>query len=97
MAIREPSDGSAVRDYSEGMGATQEKSSTSILRLHDLRHNHASIIVNSGRTLYEVQQVLGHMNPKVTQRYSHLSTKTMQEASDCVSRVLDGAMKGEGA
>ena len=30
------------------------------LRIHDLRHMYASFLVNSGRTLYEVQQILGH-------------------------------------
>ncbi|HMW40488.1 MAG TPA: tyrosine-type recombinase/integrase, partial [Saprospiraceae bacterium] len=30
------------------------------LRLHDLRHQYASFLVNNGRTLYEVQQILGH-------------------------------------
>jgi len=69
----------------------RKKAGLSYLRLHDLRHNHASIMINSGRTLYEVQQVLGHLNPKVTRRYSHLSTETLQEASDCVSRALDGS------
>ena len=44
------------------------------LRIHDLRHQYASFLVNSGRTLYEVQQILGHSNPTVTQRYAHLSS-----------------------
>ena len=30
------------------------------LRIHDLRHQFASFLINSGRTFYEVQQVLGH-------------------------------------
>jgi integrase len=34
------------------------------IRIHDLRHSCASMLVNSGRTLYEVQQILGHSNPK---------------------------------
>ncbi len=38
------------------------------LRIHDLRHQYASFLVNSGRTLYEVQQILGHSDPTVTQR-----------------------------
>jgi integrase len=38
------------------------------LRQHDLRHNFASMLVNSGRTLYEVQQILGHSDSKVTER-----------------------------
>jgi integrase len=61
------------------------------LRLHDLRHQYASMLVNSGRSLYEVQQVLGHQDPKVTMRYSHLSTKSLQNAantaSDCIGSL----------
>ena len=30
------------------------------VRMHDLRHSFASLLVNSGRTLYEVQHILGH-------------------------------------
>ena len=55
------------------------------LRLHDLRHQFASFLVNDGRTLYEVQAILGHCTSKVTERYAHLSTTTLQEAS--VERV----------
>lgn len=55
------------------------------LRFHDLRHTNASIMVNNGISLYSVQQILGHSDPKVTMRYAHLSTKTLQEASNSVS------------
>jgi integrase len=29
-------------------------------RIHDLRHTHASIAINNGASLYEVQHLLGH-------------------------------------
>jgi integrase len=61
------------------------------LRLHDLRHQFASFLVNSGRSLYEVQAVLGHSDPTVTQRYSHLSTKALQEAADSASAAIGRA------
>ena len=48
------------------------------LRLHVLRHQFASFLVNDGRTLYEVQQILGHSDPKVTMLYTHLPTKALQ-------------------
>ena len=64
------------------------------LRLHDLRHQYASFLVNSGRSLYEVQQILGHSSPTVTQRYAHLSTKSLQEAASAASaRLTDRANK----
>ena len=63
------------------------------LRLHDLRHQYASFLVNSGRTLYEVQQILGHSDPKVTMRYAHLSSKSLQAAAASASDAINDAMQ----
>jgi len=65
------------------------------LRLHDLRHQAASNLINSGSSLYVVQQILGHSDPSVTQRYSHLSMKTLNEASDNASAIIKKATKVE--
>lgn len=54
------------------------------LRMHDLRHSLASFLVNAGRSLYEVQKILGHTQLKTTQRYAHLSQTTLLEAVDAV-------------
>ena len=62
------------------------------LRIHDLRHQYASFLVNSGRTIYEVQQILGHSSPIVTQRYAHLSSKSLQAAANSASDAIKGAM-----
>lgn len=61
------------------------------LRIHDLRHQYASFLVNSGRSLYEVQQILGHSDPSVTQRYAHLSSRSLQEAANTASVVIKEA------
>ena len=70
------------------------------VRIHDLRHSFASRLVCNGRSLYEVQQILGHSDPKVTMRYAHLSAKALQEAANAgsviVPRVATKAA-GEGA
>jgi site-specific recombinase XerD len=62
-------------------------------RLHDMRHGFSSMLVSSGRTLYELQQILGHANPITTQRYAHLSSKSLQQAADTASVIIQGAMK----
>jgi integrase len=67
------------------------------LRIHDLRHSHASFLVNAGRSLYEVQQVLGHSDPAVTMRYAHLSTETMLAASNAASMTIERALKANQA
>jgi integrase len=58
------------------------------LRLHDLRHQYASMLVNAGRSLYEVQQILGHSDPKVTTRYAHLAPSTLQAAATAAGDKL---------
>lgn len=63
------------------------------LRLHDLRHQYASFLVNSGRTLYEVQKILGHSSHSVTERYAHLSSSSLMDAANSASVMLKGAAK----
>jgi integrase len=58
------------------------------VRIHDLRHNFASVLVNQGRSLYEVQKLLGHADAKTTQRYAHLSLESLQEAANLVGTVV---------
>lgn len=61
------------------------------LRIHDLRHTYASLLVNSGRTLFEVQSLLGHSSPQVTQRYAHMNTQTLLDASEVASARIRAA------
>lgn len=58
-------------------------------RLHDCRHTFCSILAKAGVSQYMIQQLIGHRSPAMTQRYSHLSAATMQEASQIVSKMLD--------
>jgi integrase len=77
-------------------GRLRKKAGLPHLRIHDLRHQFASFLVNSGQTLFMVQQILGHSSPAVTQRYSHLSTKTTMEAANTASVIIKGAMAATG-
>jgi hypothetical protein len=53
----------------------------------------ASFLVNSGRTLYEVQQILRHSDPSVTTRYAHLSLDALREASNTAYLLIEAALK----
>ncbi|TXS90802.1 tyrosine-type recombinase/integrase [Parahaliea maris] len=66
------------------------------IRLHDLRHMHASMLVSSGHSLYVVQKVLGHSDPSVTQRYSHLTSEALREATNSVGDYVDRVTKEAG-
>ena len=58
------------------------------VRLHDLRHTHASMLINSGRTLAEVSAILGHSDPRISARYAHLSVQTLTAASEVASAAI---------
>ena len=85
--------GEPYTTISKVWGRLRKKAGLPHIRIHDLRHSYASFLINSGRTLYEVQQILGHSTPDVTQRYSHLSTKTLQDAANSASLIIKGAMQ----
>lgn len=61
------------------------------VRIHDLRHSFASFLINNGRSIYEVQRILGHTQITTTQRYSHLSRESLLEAADTVGSIIDSA------
>lgn len=64
------------------------------VRLHDLRHSFASFLVNNGVSLYVVQGLLGHTQPRMTQRYAHLARRTLVDAAEVVGGILDAAEPG---
>jgi site-specific recombinase XerD len=59
------------------------------VRMHDLRHSFASALVNSGMTLYDVKEILGHTNIKTTERYAHLSNSRLRQAAESVTTFYE--------
>ena len=62
------------------------------VKCHSLRHSFASFLVNAGRTLYEVQHLLGHTQVKTTQRYAHLSQDTLLAAANASTLAVGAVM-----
>lgn len=65
------------RDFTEAQIKAGMKT---LLRFHDLRHTYASAFVNSGRSIYSLQKLLGHTDIKMTQRYAHHSIEALHES-----------------
>lgn len=63
------------------------------LRIHDLRHSFASLAVNSGATLYEVQDLLGHSTAQMTARYAHIADSGRKRASQAVDDAVSAAVR----
>jgi integrase len=57
------------------------------LRRHDLRHTHASYLVEVA-SLHEIAGILGHANTATTQRYAHLNDQRLRQCSDHVASMM---------
>jgi site-specific recombinase XerD len=57
---------------------------------HDLRHDAATNMVESGANLIEVRDILGHSDIRMTQRYAHAKEQGVHQA---VARLAERAKK----
>lgn len=56
--------------------------------LHDLRHHYSSMLRQNGVDLHTLQKLLGHSDPRMTDRYAHLSQPLLLEAAMRLDGVL---------
>jgi integrase len=58
------------------------------LRLHDLRHTHATLLLMAGVPVHEVAQRLGHSTPVITMTtYAHVIQRNSGHASQVWAQI----------
>jgi integrase len=62
-------------------------------RAYDLRHTFASVGAGGGLSLPIIGRLLGHTQPRTTQRYAHLADDPLREAATKITTVITGAGK----
>jgi integrase len=65
------------------------------LRVHDLRHSHASYLVSAGFSLPVIARLLGHSHVETSARYSHLFDDPLREATERVGAIISGTQSAE--
>lgn len=58
------------------------------VRIHDLRHTFASLLVSGGMTLPMIGKLLGHTQVQTTQRYAHLLDDPLRAGLEQVGNLL---------
>ena len=53
-----------------------------VIRIHDLRHSHVSLLINMGFTALAIGKRVGHSAEKITYRYAHLFPSVQTEMVD---------------
>ena len=67
--------------------AAQAHGLTKSPRIHDLRHTHASWLIQDGVSLFTISRRLGHASTRTTEQvYGHLMPQALQDAADAVER-----------
>ena len=58
------------------------------VRVHDLRHTYASILVSAGMSLPMIGALLGHTQSQTTARYAHLMDDPLRKATEAAASVI---------
>jgi integrase len=79
-------------DLNRPWRAIMKRAGLNRLRLHDLRHTHASVGAGLGLGLPIIGKLLGHTQPSTTARYAHLDNDPLRRASERIGSKLAAAM-----
>ena len=67
------------------------------IRFHDLRHSSASLLINNGFSIKEVQEWLGHADIASTEIYAHLLYKSKENMAAKIGSLLFGSSEDASA
>ncbi len=85
--------GKPLRDLHRAWKAICKEADIEDLRIHDLRHSYASILVSAGLSLPVIGALLGHAQPSTTARYAHLFEDPLREATERAGAIVEAAGK----
>ena len=85
--------GQPVIELKRFWGRMREKAEIPDVRIHDLRHTFASLLVSGGASLEMIGKLLGHTQIGTTQRYAHLIESPLRAGVNAVGEILRPKLK----
>ena len=80
--------GKPVREVRRFWVKVQREADLPDVRIHDLRHTFASLLVSGGASLEIIGRLLGHSQMQTTQRYAHLMESPLRAGVDSVAGIF---------
>ncbi|HLS18774.1 MAG TPA: site-specific integrase [Paracoccaceae bacterium] len=74
-----------IRGFWKGI---QKQAGLSDVRIHDLRHTFASLLVSGGASLEMIGKLLGHSQSSTTMRYAHLMDSPLRAGVNAVADMI---------
>lgn len=85
-------EGGHLTDLERPWRRIRDRAGLTGVRLHDLRHSHASVGAAAGLSLPMIGALLGHTQAATTQRYAHLAADPLRQASELIGKRIAAAM-----
>ncbi len=84
-----------MRSMLAGYNERHPEARLPVVRLHDLRHTHATLLLRAGVPVHVVASRLGHADPAITLRvYAHVLGDQAAEVADVFAKAVEGYEKG---
>ena len=80
--------GQPVKEIRRFWISVQKDAKLPDVRIHDLRHTFASLLVSGGASLEMIGKLLGHSQMQTTQRYAHLMDSPLRAGVDAVASMF---------
>jgi integrase len=80
--------GQPVKEIRRFWVKVQREADLHDVRIHDLRHTFASLLVSGGASLEIIGRLLGHTQMQTTQRYAHLMDSPLRAGVDSVASIF---------
>lgn len=80
--------GQPVKEIRRFWAKMQREAEIPDVRIHDLRHTFASLLVSGGASLEMIGRLLGHTQMSTTQRYAHLMDSPLRAGVDAVAHAF---------
>jgi integrase len=81
-------EGQPVQDLRRFWSGVKARADLPGVRIHDLRHTFASLLVSGGSSLEMIGKLLGHTQAKTTQRYAHLMDSPLRAGVAAVAEIV---------
>jgi integrase len=80
--------GQPVKEIRRFWVGIQKQANLPGVRIHDLRHTFASLLVSGGASLEMIGKLLGHSQMTTTQRYAHLMDSPLRHGVNVVASIF---------
>lgn len=88
LASHGEAEGKPLQDIKRFWEDVRAKAELPTVRIHDLRHTFASLLVSGGMTLPMIGKLLGHTQVQTTQRYAHLLDDPLRVGLEQVGEIM---------